>query len=107
LFSLDAMMAQMPGAQERGWVSVPLTYGSLMLGVYAPRGEDPQQPHDQDEVYVVMRGTGSFVNGSDRKPFGPGDLLFVPAGVVHRFENLSDDLALWVVFYGPDGGENP
>ena len=107
LYSLDEMMAQMPVVAERGWVSAPLTYGSLLLGVYAPRGEDPQEPHEQDEVYVVIRGRGTFINGDDRKAFGPGDLLFVPANVVHRFVEFSDDLALWVVFYGPEGGENP
>jgi hypothetical protein len=32
-------------------------------------------------------------------------VLFVPADVEHRFEEFSDDLALWVVFYGPEGGE--
>ncbi len=40
-----------------------------------------------------------------RRQFQPGDLLFVPAGCVHRFEEFSDDLAVGVVFYGPDGGE--
>lgn len=35
----------------------------------------------------------------------PGDLLFVPAGVVHRFEEFTDDFATWVMFYGPEGGE--
>ena len=52
-----------------------------------------------------MQGTGTFVNGARREPFGPGDLLFVPAGVIHRFEEFSDDLVVWVVFYGPEGGE--
>lgn len=84
---------------------VVLTHGSARIGVYAPRGADPQQPHDQDEVYVVARGTGVFLNGAERRPFGPGDMLFVPAGVTHRFESFSDDLAVWVVFYGPLGGE--
>jgi len=35
----------------------------------------------------------------------PGDLLFVPAGIVHRFEDFTDDFATWVMFYGPEGGE--
>jgi mannose-6-phosphate isomerase-like protein (cupin superfamily) len=39
--------------------------------------------------------------------FGPGDFLFAPAGVVHRFEFFSQDLTLWVIFYGPEGGEKP
>jgi mannose-6-phosphate isomerase-like protein (cupin superfamily) len=58
-------------------------------------------------VYVVVRGSGEFVNGDVRHRFGPGDLLFVPAHVTHRFENFTDDLAVWVVFYGPEGGEVP
>ena len=37
--------------------------------------------------------------------FGPGDVLFVPARSEHRFEDFSDDLGLWVVFWGPAGGE--
>lgn len=84
---------------------VMLNHGSARIGVYAPRGTDPQLPHDQDEVYVVARGSGVFLNGSTRTSFGAGDMLFVPAGVVHCFESFSDDLALWVVFYGPTGGE--
>jgi mannose-6-phosphate isomerase-like protein (cupin superfamily) len=48
---------------------------------------------------------GYFVIGDTRKPFVPGEVLFVPAGVVHRFEDFSDDFATWVFFYGPEGGE--
>ena len=51
------------------------------------------------------RGSGTFLNGAARHPFGPGDFLFVPAGVVHRFEDFPADPVVWVVFYGPEGGE--
>ena len=78
---------------------------SLSVELYAPRGVDAQTPHRRDEVYVVVRGEGWFVNGRERHRFDPGDLLFVKAGVEHRFEDFTDDLAVWVVFYGPDGGE--
>lgn len=81
------------------------THGSMRLLVYAPRGEDPQQPHNQDEVYIIQSGSGWFVNGDDRHRFGPGDALFVPAGIEHRFEDFTDDLSIWVVFWGQDGGE--
>jgi mannose-6-phosphate isomerase-like protein (cupin superfamily) len=80
-------------------------HGSLSVGLYAPREVDAQTPHRRDEVYVVVRGAGWFVDGPDRHHFGPGDLLFVRAGVEHRFEEFTDDLAVWVVFHGPDGGE--
>lgn len=92
---------------ERGGkrFEVMLRHGTLRLGVYAPRGSDPQQPHEQDEAYIVMAGTGAFVRGDERIDFAPGDALLVPAGMTHRFEDFSDDFAVWVVFYGPDGGE--
>ncbi len=54
----------------------------------------------------MVQGEGTFVNGLRREPFGQGDLLFAPAGVEHRFEDFTDDLVVWVIFYGPEGGEN-
>ena len=67
---------------------------------YKPPNPDPQTPHDRDEVYVVVAGTGEFVRAGERVRFGAGDLLFVAKGEVHRFENHTPDTALWVVF-GP------
>ena len=91
-----------PGGQR---VVELFRHGTLLVEMYAPRRVDPQQPHTRDEVYVVVSGTGVFLNGTERRAFGPGDLLFVPAGIAHRFEEFSDDLAVWVLFYGPEGGE--
>jgi mannose-6-phosphate isomerase-like protein (cupin superfamily) len=82
-----------------------LRFGSMSIEYFAPVGVDGQQPHEQDEIYVVASGSGEFVNGSQRHRFTVGDVMFVPAGVAHRFENFSDDFAVWVVFYGPRGGE--
>jgi TusA-related sulfurtransferase len=82
-------------------------HGSLAVEIYKPVGEDLQQPHSRDEVYVVIAGTGFFLSGETRTAFTPGAMLFVPAGVVHRFEDFSDDFATWVFFYGPEGGEAP
>jgi mannose-6-phosphate isomerase-like protein (cupin superfamily) len=80
-------------------------HGSLQVQVYAPRARDTQRPHSQDEVYVIMRGSGLFVNGTQRFVFGPGDVLFAAAGEEHRFERYTEDFMTWVFFYGPDGGE--
>ena len=82
-----------------------LEHGTMEVEVYAPQGHDPQAPHSRDELYFIVSGSGEFVNGPERHPFGPGDALFVPAGVEHRFENFTEDFATWVVFYGPEGGE--
>lgn len=81
------------------------THGSLEIEIYKPEGVDRQTPHGRDEVYVVASGSGWFVNGDTREPFEAGEVLFVPAGVEHRFEDFTDDFSTWVMFYGPEGGE--
>jgi mannose-6-phosphate isomerase-like protein (cupin superfamily) len=91
---------------ESGKLSVRLfEHGTLQVKMYAPRGHDPQTPHAQDEIYVVAQGSGTFYDGAARRPFKTGDLIFAPAGSEHRFEDSTDDFAVWVMFYGPAGGE--
>ena len=85
-------MGQLPGPGGERFAEV-LEHGSMEIEIYAPRGTDPQTPHTRDELYVVISGSGTFINGP------------VPAGAEHRFEDFTDDLAVWVVFYGPEGGE--
>jgi len=98
----DAAATPLPEGRRSAEV---LRHGSLEVRYYAPQGVDPQTPHSRDEVYVVASGSGHFVRGVERIAFESGDLLFVPAGMEHRFEDFSADLALWVMFYGPEGGE--
>lgn len=89
-----------------GNLAVPIfSHGSLEVELYTPQGSDPQQPHERDEVYVVARGSGLFFDGVRRRAVEPGTFLFVAAGQVHRFEDFSSDFAVWVLFYGPKGGE--
>ncbi len=78
----------------------------LSLGRFAPRRPADPGTHEQDEVYVVVRGRGVLFHGGARDSFEVGDLLFVAAGTEHRFEDFSDDLVVWVVFYGARGGEH-
>ena len=85
--------------------SLVFEHGTMALRLYSPVGTDAQKPHTRDEIYVVASGSGIFVNGDTRHDFATGDALFVPAGVTHRFESFSADFAVWVVFYGPEGGE--
>jgi mannose-6-phosphate isomerase-like protein (cupin superfamily) len=82
-----------------------MEHGSMSVEIYKPRQIDRQTPHLQDELYVVISGSGEFLTGGDRAPFSAGDTLFVPASVEHRFENFTDDFATWVIFYGAEGGE--
>lgn len=102
--TLAEAMAQLPTPEGKRFVTV-FEHGSLTVELYAPRGVDPQQPHTRDEAYIVVKGSGEFINGESLRPFGAGDFLFAPAGVEHRFVNFTDDLIVWVIFYGPEGGE--
>lgn len=102
----SAALAKLPRAGGKRY-EVLFRHGSLQMEIYAPRLRDTQKPHDRDEVYVVLRGTGTFVNGAQRFAFRAGDVLFAAAGEVHRFEEFTEDFATWVFFYGPEGGEQP
>jgi mannose-6-phosphate isomerase-like protein (cupin superfamily) len=102
--TIEEALARVPTPDGKRFATV-LEHGSLLVEIYAPRGTDPQQPHTRDEAYIVVQGSGEFINGESRQNFAPGDFLFVPAGVEHRFVNFTDDLVVWVIFYGPEGGE--
>ena len=95
------------GPPPPGNLAVPIfSRGSIVVELYAPVGHDPQKPHTRDEVYFVARGQGYFFDGEGRRPVEAGSFLFVAAGQTHRFEDFSSDFAVWVVFYGPEGGES-
>jgi mannose-6-phosphate isomerase-like protein (cupin superfamily) len=98
--------ARIPGPAGERAVLV-LKRGTLDVKLSVPVPPNRQTPHEQDEIYVVIRGRGVLVHDGKRDPFGPGDLLFVAAGVEHHYEDFGDDLALWRVFYGARGGEVP
>ncbi|HYO70678.1 MAG TPA: cupin domain-containing protein [Archangium sp.] len=95
--TFSASLAQLGPA--RAFTEV-LRHGSMSVELYAPRGHDPQQPHAQDELYVVQRGSGTFRRGEETVPFGPGDVLFVPARMPHRFERFSAVPAIRVIASG-------
>lgn len=80
-------------------------HGSLSVEIYKPEGKDLQQPHNRDEVYIIISGSGKFQSGGKLYTFRAGDFFFVPAGTIHSFKEFSPDFATWVIFYGPEGGE--
>ena len=79
--------------------------GSMSVEVFAPKGVDLQQPHQQDELYFIQGGTGRIDINGQKFDAAAGDAFFVAAGVEHRFESFSEDFVTWVVFCGPEGGE--
>lgn len=72
----------------------------LDIALYKPEEIDPQGPHLRDEIYVIASGSGRFVQEEESRPFGPGDLLFVPKGIAHRFVDFTEDFSTWVIFFG-------
>jgi len=62
--------------------------------------EDLQIPHDRDELYMIISGSGTFRLKDEIFHFQAGDLLLVPSGEVHRFEQFTEDFLTWVIFYG-------
>ena len=104
LLTVKDALTRVPAHDGKRFATI-FQYGTLLVEIYAPRGSDPQQPHTRDEIYFVAAGSGEYVCGETRTAFKPTDLLFAAAGVAHRFENFTDDLIVWVIFYGPEGGE--
>jgi mannose-6-phosphate isomerase-like protein (cupin superfamily) len=85
--------------------AVMMKHGTMTIEYFAPQEVDTQTPHKQDEIYVIIKGHSTFFRNGERISCKKNDVLFVPAGMEHYFENFSDDFATWVIFYGPEGGE--
>ena len=90
---------------EGVWDTEAFAHGSMSVILFTPRGKDYQSSHGQDELYIVLKGHGVLLIEGMRHPFVSGDVLFVPANKVHRFEEFSQDLTTWAVFWGPPDGE--
>lgn len=93
-----------PAAGPNDWVE-HLKVADLSVGTYCipASGFDDQTPHTEDEIYVVTAGRATIVTPAASADVGPGSVIFVPAGEEHRFTEVTDDLALLVVF-GPAYG---
>jgi len=104
VFRLAQVQVSIPGpAGERS--TLVLKHGTCDVKLARPAPPNEQAPHTQDEIYVVVAGRGVLLHDGQRERFETGDLLFVAAGVGHRFEDFSADFAVWRVFYGVEGGE--
>ena len=73
---------------------------ALRVGIYAlpAGGTDPQQPHAEDEVYYVVEGRAMIRVGDEDRPVAPGSVVYVAAGVEHRFHDIAEDLTILVFF---------
>jgi len=98
LYGAGAFRAPSPGDgnEYTEHMSVP----DLSVGTYSipVGGFDDQEPHTEDEIYVVTAGRARIQTPSAIFPVEPGSVVYVPAGEPHRFVDVTEDLALLVVF---------
>jgi mannose-6-phosphate isomerase-like protein (cupin superfamily) len=99
LDDLDAERAANQGAYLRF-----LREKTMSAGLYAlDAGEvDGQQPHAQDEIYLVVSGRASITVGEETTAVARGSVVYVPAGTAHRFHHITEDLRVMVVFSPPE-----
>jgi mannose-6-phosphate isomerase-like protein (cupin superfamily) len=95
-------------ASGRPWLEF-LRVADLSAGLYRLRAgeDDRQQPHSEDEIYVVMAGCAAFEAAGRRREVRAGSVIYVPAGEPHRFLDVSEELALLVVFAPPEHSRSP
>ena len=103
---MDAFeLAEVAAARQRSGEAYLqfLNAGSLSVGLYAlpAGGDDPQQPHAEDEVYYVVAGRATLRVGEEDRLVASGSIVFVAAGVEHRFHAIAEDLTL-LVFFAPE-----
>lgn len=77
-----------------------LRVAAMSAGVYVlPAGAtDKQNPHQEDEIYYVIRGRAKMRLGREERRVNAGDVVFVEKNLEHRFFDIVEDLALLVVF---------
>jgi mannose-6-phosphate isomerase-like protein (cupin superfamily) len=90
--------------ESRHWVT-HLRTDDLSVGTYSVPldGADLQQPHTEDEIYVVVSGRAELQTPTERVAVGPSSVIDVPAGEPHRFVNLTEPLTALVIFAPPEG----
>jgi len=81
---------------------------TLSAGLYvlAAGAADPQRPHGEDEVYLVLRGRGRILVSGEDRAVEPGTVVYVPARAEHRFHSITEELSI-AVFFAPAEGTAP
>jgi len=79
---------------------------AMSAGIYVlpAGGADPQSPHKEDEMYYVVRGRARMRAGSEEQAVSEGSIIFVAAGVEHRFYEITEELMVLVFFAPAESG---
>jgi mannose-6-phosphate isomerase-like protein (cupin superfamily) len=75
---------------------------AMSAGLYClpAGGVDPQRPHTEDEIYYIISGAAVLRVAGEERNIGPGAIIYVPAGVEHRFHTMTEELQV-LVFFAP------
>jgi mannose-6-phosphate isomerase-like protein (cupin superfamily) len=99
-FSIEALTQARAkvGTQYHEFLRVP----ALSCGIYHLEAGsiDPQSPHNEDEVYYIIRGRGEIRVGDENRPVATGDVIYVAKHVAHKFHSITQDLDV-LVFFAP------
>ena len=103
-FTIREMLEKLPLPADEKWKEgvwdiEPFEKNDVRLIFFAPKNKDYQTFHEEDEFYFIVRGTGELIIDGKRSECETGDAFFVPAKVEHRFENFSEDFAVWAIFF--------
>ena len=103
MFNLSSLVAESERGDQR-WREF-LRVPSLSMGLYRLKAghADEQQPHSEDEVYVVISGKASFRASGQEQAVALGSVIFVERAVEHRFVDITEDLTVLVFFAPPEG----
>ena len=79
---------------------------AMSAGIYVlpAGGTDNQTPHQEDEIYYVVRGKAKMRLGSEERSISQGDVIFVEKTLEHRFFNIAEELVLLVIFAPAESG---
>jgi mannose-6-phosphate isomerase-like protein (cupin superfamily) len=107
VFSFADLASRLEKLGTRYWEF--LRESTMSAGIYGlpVDGTDPQGPHHEDELYVVIEGSAVVQVAGESKPVSRGSTIFVPAGATHRFHGITDDLRVLVVFAPPETTPSP
>lgn len=105
-YPIDSLTLRIPGKNGERFTEV-LKNKDVEVYLYRPQGKDSQTPHGRDELYFVVSGSGTFYCSGQRTLFKTGDCFLVQAQEEHRFEDFTEDLSVWVVFYGSVKKKDP
>ena len=103
-FQLDQLQVEIKGNRpqsgNRPQYHEFLRHISMSAGIYVlpPGSEDPQGPHNQDELYYVLSGSAVIEVGGEQKPVSPNSAVFIPAHVKHKFFDIEEEMTLLVIF---------